>query len=529
MNTCKLLLAGTLSFALASLQACAPVLNTDPVGVNSGTHIDQGLKIEPTVSRPSLPIFATPVPGPSSSAVSEPVLPPTASPSGAITEPIITPSEIPVLPDTTPSNRSTATISGVVYEDTVVPVEDGFVQIKSLNSSVPFEAQVSIVAGAYAIEKVPLGIQMELRVVKPGYTARRQVVVASATANDLGATNTFDFGTYYGAGLVDLKTAISNRPEVESISLTRDATGVALDTDFVLHFSEPMNPDSVIDNFGVYSASTVLLSVDHSPGLSGLDEEELPHSFYGVAEDGNDADTLGDMVGENGTPQNPLRPETTLIWDHDAFEHTWNASFTECRFQFKPGYRLLSDHELARIPDYLITFRAGDSSLRDADGFRRDQDYFKLDAGTFQAYYAFSISGENEKPYLKSIKAVSNEDEPDDGNEVRVVFSEPMVYYTDSGPVKGNMSEKDPDQELLNPDNYWVSVEGNNERRWSELDGARVTVVSGDKTNQTVLLRSSEIHFEKSDDVTIRLDENLVDPAGNEVDNDNDEFTDRAD
>ncbi|MGV3524355.1 MAG: carboxypeptidase regulatory-like domain-containing protein, partial [Candidatus Sericytochromatia bacterium] len=373
----KQILKGSLTAAatLSMLVACGPTPNTSnpsPSPSASATAMPSATA-EPT-AEPSAEPTATAMP----SATAEPTAMPTAS-----TDPSASPTPVPSATATDDiSVIENTTFNGKVYDDDNTPLSGVTVTVKSLNSSVPYEATASTVSGTYAFNNAPAGVQLEIVASRDGYATRRRVEVLKSNKTGDPNANRYDFGTdgsdstAFGVEY----NALSDKPEVVAVTPARNASGISPDTTFVLEFSESMDTDTVEENFAIHTSTDEELTVEAPmDGLNGVDQDP------------------DDGIG--GSP--------SLIWDEGAFDISWNSDDTQVTFTFQDDQQLPTDTESSNVPDYLVTFSGSvdDGQLKDASGVTRDaadEGAFKLTDGNFEFYYEFSIDTDEDEPQVDS-------------------------------------------------------------------------------------------------------------------------------
>jgi len=135
-------------------------------------------------------------------------------------------------------------------------------------------------------------------------------------------------------------------------------------------------------------------------------------------------------------------PTGTQVWDKDAFNISWNSDDTEATFSFKEEKLLPTDKDSNLVPDYTVAFNgfnSNDRLLKDKSGISRSEKHFKLTDGDFEESYKFSIKTDEVKPTISSITAETNENGGQNGDAVRVRYSERMIIYTRDISIAGGM------------------------------------------------------------------------------------------
>lgn len=91
-----------------------------------------------------------------------------------------------------------STFNGKLFDDLGLPLEGATVRVRSLNTSVPYEAQTTTVGGTFAFNNVPSGVQIEIITSKPGFATRKRVEVIKSNKQGDPNANRYDFGADQG-------------------------------------------------------------------------------------------------------------------------------------------------------------------------------------------------------------------------------------------------------------------------------------------------------------------------------------------
>ena len=484
MQTKRILSSGLVAAAsLSMLAACGPAANapdTTPTSSPSAAPSEAPAPSAAPTTAPEPSAAPTTAPEPSAAPTTAPEpsaapsVAPSADPSAAPTtapsaEP--SPSALPTAQDDISVVERT-TFNGKVFDDTQAPLDGVKVVAKSLNSSVPFDAETTTAGGTYAFNNAPSGVQIEIIASRAGYTTRRRVEVLKSNKQGDPNANRYDFGSdsANGSQFGVNYNALSDKPEVTMVTPGRNAAGVDPATSFVLTFSEPMDRATVVDNFEVRAFTTETLSVDDDQTLKGSAE----------------------IKNTNGT----------RVWDKAAFNASWNSDDTEVTMTFREERMLPTDKDSDKTPDYQVTFKRQDSQLKDKSGITRDKEFFKLTDGNFEESFKFAINTDEREPSVSSIVAqtAENSGANSDGDAIKVRYSERMIHYTLGPTIAGGMNNVRSQAAGANGPitaeqagmNYRVTVirNGNtqlNQANWSSL-GGRAIFDTNDPTHKTVLL-----------------------------------------
>lgn len=381
------------SSSLSFLFACSPSAN--PVQP----------KPQPTVQSPS------PAPSESPKPETSPVPSESASPTPTeSTSPVPSETVSPessATPATDISTDATTTLNGMVFDDFNTAMDNVTVRVRSLNSSRPFQIQTETRGGAYVLNAVPAGTQLEITAQKPGFTTRTLVKVLKSNKDGDPNANRHDFGTNGSASNFGINyNALSDKPEVVSVTPGRNATGIDGKADIVMTFSEPMNKDTVLKNFQIRAYTTEQLSVDNGPTYTGANSLTSPEAG-------------------------------SKVWDESAFKATWNNDDSQLTLSFLDDRALPSDKKADNTPEYMISLQATNGQIKDKAGIFRNNLHFKLTTGNFEEAYKFSILTDTAKPVAEKLTALTYENGAADGDVLKLTYSERMIHYTLGATVGG--------------------------------------------------------------------------------------------
>ena len=526
MNTNRLLsysLIAASSFSL--LSACGPAPTATPEPSTSPTATASPSTPAATAT-PETPVATATPEAPAATATPEPSVSPVAStdPSASATpEPLPTAQEdISVVEKTT--------FNGKVYDDTNAPLDGVKVTARSLNTSVVYEVETTTAGGTYAFNNAPAGVQIEITASRAGYTTRRRVEVLKSNKQGDPDANRYDFGTTGDSTFGTEFNALSDRPEVTMVTPGRNASGINPGTSFVLKFSEPMDRQTVVDAFEIraFGGSTQAFRI----------KTDVPQKLEPLRKSasGEQLTVDNDITFNSGAASDgQLVFAGDLIWDKAAFNASWNSDDTEVTMTFKEERALPTDTDSDNVPDYSVSFEAGNAGLKDKSGITRNEKHFKLTEGRFEEYYKFSINTDEDKPEVDSITVVDGGNSGSTiGDTIKVRFSERMIHRTLAGAIAGGINGQITEAagavgsvtSSLAADNYILQINNGMTQDWNTVSaGSGVAVFdSNDPTNKTVLLftsNSSDSVFNPGDNVEITVKTTVLDPAGNSVDSSN--------
>jgi len=511
------------------------------------------ISFEIQASMPSPTAYPTPSSHPNAY---RPVLLPTPTPRPQVSPtPVVvvlpTPYQTPACDLASFCGFDRTTFNGNVFDDNFLPLKGVTVIAKSLSSNVSFKAETVTTDGTYAFNNAPSGVQVEITASKAGFATRKRVEVLRSNKQGDPNANHFDFGTDGGAATFSaVYNALSDKPEVVMVTPSRNGSGVAFNTSFVLKFSEPMVKQTVENSFMITAFNKRKLTVD-------ADNRRVAGGGYTV-------------IGNGAIFTNFLPGNSTPIWDATAFESSWNSDATEITLRFKEGKSLPSDRDSNLVPDYNVSFHGLDINKRfiqDASGVIRNDRFFKLTDGDFENSYKFSIKTDEVKPTLTHI---TPDPQSPRGAGFILHYSEPMILETLGVNVAGGMSDsltafrQAPagypgavySTAAKAAENYLLLVKDalgqtRFEGSWAQL-GGRVEYLSRDASRKSVRLTLpsfasaatdpdvqtrltqflSRGHtltegvvpslFEIGERLTFRVEADVMDPAGNTVDSSRD-------
>ncbi len=463
-------------FGIASLSLMSACGQAGPVGgpLQPSTTPSQQPSTNPS-GEPS----SQPTSQPSNQPSGEPSTNPSTSPSGSpgtSPSPSETPKDVSVIEETT--------FNGDIEDDTGMPLDGVTVQVKSLSAETPYLLSTTSMGGTYVFNHAPAGILLEVSAIKAGYATRKRVVVLKSNKQGDPNANKYDFKSAL--------YALSDKPEVIAVTPARQATNIAANTGFKLVFSEPVDRQTVEDNF--------VLRVQAPETLS-----------------------IGATLNTGDT-----------IWSKSAFNLSWNADDTELELSFRDQKQLPTDQDTAKIPEYQIALDLAGGQIKDKSGISRSSNYFKVNAGAAENSSRFTLQADSQKPELTGLTAQTAENGGSNGDAIQVRYSEPMIYYTLSQTLAGGFSAQVSEAAAAHgalsassiANNYKVTVKRagviivNNQSWGSAGLGGKAVFDTMDPSHKSVLLLPSNPVtniYEPGDVVTIKLDSTVQDPAGNSM------------
>ncbi len=396
--------------SLCLISACSPA-STTPVSVLPSP--------QQSASKPMPAVSVSPVaqPGPTVDASERPAVSPVTPVQS--TAPVVQPSQA-MTPEPTGtavdiSVAANTTFNGKVFDLNGSPLDDVKIEARSLSEAVPYNVEAKTVGGTYTFNDAPAGVQIEIIASKEGFATRRRVEVLKSNKNGVPASNRYDFGTDGTSASTGASyNALTDSPEVISVTPERNSSGVEPQTSFVLSFSKPMVRESVEKAFTIRALRDVKLTVD--AGASG-------QTFSGD----NQLSTLNN----------------TLIWDKNNFTITWNAASTQVTFSFKDDAYLPTDKDTARVPVYQIVFNgSGGRTISGIQGGSRNSHHFRLTDSDLQESVSFNVAPDLTIPYLAQMTAQTAENGGANGDAIQIVYSEPLILYTQARRVAGGLEDR---------------------------------------------------------------------------------------
>jgi hypothetical protein len=466
---------------------------------------------------------------PSGAASAKPSAPASPASPGAPTSPApgsaapatAAPTAIPSTPDTS----SKATIHGVVFDDTLQRLSDVSVTGKVLGAGTFANGSdtltTSTQVGSYSLNGAPTGQTILITVTKNGFTTRQKTIVPLANLQGDPSANKLDFGSDTQTGGVqnDAAFAMSDRPEVTTMTPKPDSTGVDPATTFTLTFSEPVNTSDVENNLvvGTSNDKYTLTSTDT------LLQQYTP---------GTDEWTTAPAAPGATTAQ--LNPGSAVFTSAN-FTYAWSNNNQTVTATFRPGFKLPTDKDASKIPQFAVGF-AG--QVRDAagSGTRADAFFRVSPAQLGKNAFRFTVAADTTAPKLVGVTAIANYTGTGK-SQYRAQFSEIMQITCGSGAPAGGTLNIPATHNAKAAGNFKYDITQAHttvtDFNGTAFDAASaVTYWDGDATNSTVSIvtkdNATDIIDTDADGapdanqrVWLSVDASVTDPAGNGVETTN--------
>ena len=354
----------------------------------------------------------------------------------------------------------------------------------SLNARTPYDSTIISNNGYYEFVNVPVYATIQVTANKDGYTPRVKTVVHLCSICYRIETIDINFGLD-SDGNLEPNYALSDKPEVTSISPNFNTTEINPATSFTLKFSEPMDKNSVETNFVIRNRTDYIFSNSSSYGGRFKD-----------------------------------------VYDAKYYNASWNSANDEVTFTPKKGTYIPTDIDSTKRPRYYVTFRdvvkdsTGVSSRTlntQADGIT-PFDIYKGD-GPFRVTSVFK-TGSIFDVYLDRTEPKIEKVSISDNTSISIQFSENMALY----PLTVFKPFYDPN--LTTPSTYTVKVDKNGDNYYSqdEIIGNPDQVSLDVNEGDSVKLSFPSLQNYKGKNIWIGISDgvNLYDPAGNAILNEKD-------
>ncbi|MFN3432288.1 MAG: hypothetical protein ACK46X_20360 [Candidatus Sericytochromatia bacterium] len=149
---------------------------------------------------------------------------------------------------------ATATLQGLVAGLSGAAVTDGArIRVRSLAPSHPFDATVDVVHGAYVVNGLPTGVQLEVTATRAGWTRRTRLVTVQGGQAPLP----LNFGATSATDPEGAAHFIAPNPEVERVETAQGPAGAVV---CKLSLSEPLDAA----NQRKFADALVLLPIDEA-------------------------------------------------------------------------------------------------------------------------------------------------------------------------------------------------------------------------------------------------------------------------
>jgi hypothetical protein len=366
---------------------------------------------------------------------------------------------------------------GTIYNEKAALVDGATITVKSLDASVPYMATVQSSDGAYVINNVPEGANVEVVVTKDGWTSRRRIQSFQQSAT--GQRNELNFG---GANASDPQSAayfISDYPEIAATTPEHDERNVdPTRLIFKVTLSEAIDEDSrdaFERNFHLFPVNAA------AGGGESVDVE--------ASEKADPDGTLATAVTLTQLPYTLAEGATFLGSPVNKVKATWNAAGTEMTLTFDGALQTGRD-EAGRYQAAL--FNIAFDKIEDAKGnvlgtdaanrftlpgpnelirnvFRDPDLSGSTWAATHKSAVGFQVKKDDVDPKLTGVSTV----EDDNDLRIEMTFSEPLATYAGSGEARI-------DETVLNLSNYSFMVGARSgDLTSSDLEGVSTLVLSG--------------------------------------------------
>jgi hypothetical protein len=216
------------------------------------------------------------------------------------------------------------------------------------------------------------------------------------------------------------------------------------------------------------------------------------------------------------------------VVDSSAFTFNWSDNDQTVTATFRPGYKLPTDKDYSKLPQYAIGFRGG---IRDAAGSgTRSSQFFRVSpAQSGRNGYTFTVAADTTWPRLINVIAINNS--PDNGGRdvLRLTFTETMTIFPGGVAAPMGVSPQgipaidDPSRSAITSALLGYRVSTTRPDPGTLLsDGGTAVYWNGDPTHSTVVWNlSSSSAFNQGDTVWVGVKNTVEDPAGNAVDTTN--------
>ena len=375
----------------------------------------------------------------------------------------------------------------IVVDETGNKFNGANLKAVSLNSAIPYDSTAKSIDNFYEFTKVPTGVTIQVTASKPGYTTRIKTIVPLCSECSRFSIN-LNFGLMRDGSTLDPTTALSDKPEVSSISPNFNSTEINPATSFILKFSEPMDKNSVENNFIIRNKDDYIFS--------------NKSSFGGRFKD---------------------------IYNINHYNASWNSANDEVTFTPKKGTYIPTDTDSGKIPGYYVTFldvvkdSTGISSRTlntQSDGIEPFDIYkgdgpFKV-TSVFKTGSPFSILPDTTAPKIENLSIVDN-------TSIKIQFSENMALYPLS------IFKPFYDSNLSVPQTYTIKVDKNGDNLYSQdaIIGNPDQVILDANEGDSVKLSFPSLQNYKGKNLWVGVSDGvkLYDPAGNPILNEKDRYS----
>lgn len=297
-------------------------------------------------------------------------------------------------------------LNGKVYDISGNTVDDALITATSLDSSINWKEAQKTIGGSYVFKNAPVGVKIELRVTKNGWSTRTRTEILKPNVNGDPALNVFEFGKGFYATDEKNLYAIQDEPEIVFMGINgKQATNSDADSKININ---PRTPDSVL-----------------TPNLIGVNPNilavELKFSEPVMKED---VENYFRIISTNNF--NNKKSAFTIDKNLSSISFNWAKDNTSVTIlNSKPVLSNYSGNEAKYLIDFIKPFR--DKNGKESITGKT----FRFSENKVNDFHVFSVKNQDEIPNIVLIKAI---DGISSNDTIKIQFSSIMDVISQTVP-----------------------------------------------------------------------------------------------
>lgn len=297
-------------------------------------------------------------------------------------------------------------LNGKVYDISGNTVDDALITATSLDSSINWKEAQKTIGGSYVFKNAPVGVKIELRVTKSGWSTRTRTEILKPNVNGDPALNVFEFGKGFYATDEKNIYAIQDEPEIIFMGINgKQATNSDADSKININ---PRIPDSILTpNLTNVNPDFLAVELKFSEPIM---KEDVENYFRILSTNNFNNKKSAFTIDKNS-------PSISFNWAKD------NTAVTILNSK-----QVLSNYS-GNEAKYLIDFI---KPFKDKNGKQSiTGKAFRFSENKVNDFHVFSVKNQDEIPNIVSIKAIEGISSND---TIKIQFSSIMDVISQTVP-----------------------------------------------------------------------------------------------
>ena len=297
-------------------------------------------------------------------------------------------------------------LNGKVYDISGNTVDDALITATSLDSSINWKEAQKTIGGSYVFKNAPVGVKIELRVTKSGWSTRTRTEILKPNINGDPALNVFEFGRGFYATDEKNLYAIQDEPEIVFMGINgKQATNSDADSKTNIN---PRTPDSVLTpNLTEINPNILAVELKFSEPVMKEDVE----NYFRILSTNN---------------FNNKKSAFTIDKNLSSLSFNWAKDNTSVTIlNSKPVLSNYSGNEAKYLIDFIKPFKDknGKQSITGKT--------FRFSENKVNDFHVFSVKNQDEIANIVSIKAI---DGISSNDTIKIQFSSIMDVISQTVP-----------------------------------------------------------------------------------------------